>query len=492
MSRRGGRRRSTLAAVAALVLSGCAAFQARPPAADPAPGAAVPDAWTAPDGGLLAAVPRGPEPWWAAFEDPALSALVEEALGASFDLQAAAARLAAAEAQARIAGAELRPRVDGSLSAARNRRNFIGFPIPGSEEQVLSTTNTNLGVSLDVSWELDLWGRVRAGREAAAAQAAAVEADLAGAALSLAGQTAKAWFGAVEARRQTTLAAAALESRELTTRQVRRRYEAGVREALDLRLARSEEAVARSTLEARRQALDALERQLEVLVGRYPARELEVTGGLATPPPVPTGVPSEIVTRRPDLAAAEARLAAAGFEVAAARAALYPRVSLTGSAGRSSEELEDLLDDDFTVWSIAGNLLQPILQGGRLRAGVDLARASQAEATALYAGEVLEAFREVETSLGADSYLAARGSALETAAAEARAALALAEERYRLGLQDFLSVLEAQRRLYDAESLLLEVRRARLDARVDLILALGGGFAKEASSEGYSEGDHPS
>jgi NodT family efflux transporter outer membrane factor (OMF) lipoprotein len=195
---------------------------------------------------------------------------------------------------------------------------------------------------------------------------------------------------------------------------------------------------------------------------------------------VPAGVPSELVARRPDLAAAEARLAAAGFEVAAARAALYPQVRLTGSAGRSSEELEDLLDNDFTVWSIAGNLLQPIFQGGRLRAGVDLARATFEEATALYAGQVLRAFREVETSLGADAFLAGQVAALEEAAGEAREAQELAEERYRSGLQDFLSVLEAQRRLYDAESRLLEVRRARIDARIDLILALGGGFSTAA------------
>jgi NodT family efflux transporter outer membrane factor (OMF) lipoprotein len=463
-----------------LFLAGCSALRVQPPDANPDPGVEIPEAWTALGAESLAPVARAAEPWWTAFQEPALSSLVEEALGRNFDLQAAGARLAAAEARARIAGADLWPRVDASGSGARSRRSFVGFPFPGGEERALSTTSTNLGVSLDVTWEIDLWGRVRAGRDAAAARVTATEADLAGAALSLAGQTAKVWFGVVEARDQVSLARATLESRELTTRRVRRRYEAGVREALDLRLARSEEAVARSTLEARRQALDSLVRQLEVLVARYPARELGVAGELAVPPPVPAGVPSELVARRPDLAAAEARLAAAGFEVAAARAALYPQVRLTGSAGRSSEELEDLLDNDFTVWSIAGNLLQPIFQGGRLRAGVDLARATFEEATALYAGQVLRAFREVETSLSADAFLAGQVAALEEAAGEAREAQELAEERYRSGLQDFLSVLEAQRRLYDAESRLLEVRRARIDARIDLILALGGGFSTAA------------
>jgi NodT family efflux transporter outer membrane factor (OMF) lipoprotein len=297
---------------------------------------------------------------------------------------------------------------------------------------------------------------VRAGREGALARGDAAAAELAAAALSLAGQTAKSWFGVVEAREQVALAEATLETLSTTTGWVRRRYEAGVREALDLRLARSDEAVARATLAGRRQTLDALERQLETLVGRYPDRSLVPDGGAAAlgapPPPIPPGVPSEIVTRRPDLAAAEARLTAAGFDVAAARAALDPRIALTGSYGRSSEELEDLLDNDFTVWSIAGNLVQPIFQGGRLRAGADLAQASFEEATALYAGQVLQAFREVETALAADAFLAAREEALASAADEAEEALELANDRYRLGLQGFLTVLEAQRRLYDARS----------------------------------------
>ena len=442
----------------------------------------VPAQWSAPGAETLAeAAARlepGEEPWWSRFGDAELAALVEEALAGSPDLDAAAARLAAAEARARIAGADLWPRADGSFSAARARRNFIGFPIPGSDERVLTSINTTYGLSLDASWEADLWGRVRAGRQGALAVADAAAADLAGAALSLAGRTARSYFGVVEAREQVALAEATVESLAQTTAWVRRRYEAGVREALDLRLARSDEAVARATLAAREQALDALERQLEALVGRYPDRSVDAAAALGTPPPIPLGLPSEIVTRRPDLAAAEARLAAAGFDVAAARAALYPRVALTGSYGRSSEELEDLLDSDFTVWSIAGNLLQPIFHGGRLRAGVDLAEASFEEATALYAGQVLQAFREVETALAADAFLAARVEALEAASHEAEEALELARDRYRLGLQGFLTVLEAQRRVYDARNGLLQARRARLDARIDLILALGGGWGE--------------
>lgn len=500
---------STLLA-GALLAGGCGSLRVAPPdtpanAGDALAGAVeLPDSWTA--GPAAAAAPGAPAapavdgaaageaahtaPWWESFGDPTLSGLIEESLAGSFDLAAAAARVDAARARARIAGADLLPQADLSLSGARNRRNFIGFPIPGAGGSVLSTTNTSWGVSLDLSWELDLWGRIRAGREAADRTLGATRADLAGAALSLSGQTAKAYFAVLEARQQVALAEATLDNRRTNAERVRRRYEAGLAGALDLRLARAESASAESVLGARRQVLDALERQLETLVVRYPGRRLDALpdrlpdrlveglapdteGGLV---PVPAGLPSEIVARRPDLSAAEARLEAAGFQVAQARAALYPGLRLTGSTGRSSEDVEDLLNGDFSVWSIAGGLLQPLFQGGRLRANVDLQRASFAEATAVYAAQVLRALGEVETALASEGLLADRQAALAEAAREARRAQELAEERYRSGLVSFVDLLEAQRRSVDAESGLIQVARQRLDARVDLVLALGGGF----------------
>jgi outer membrane protein TolC len=190
-----------------------------------------------------------------------------------------------------------------------------------------------------------------------------------------------------------------------------------------------------------------------------------------------------VVTRRPDLAAAERRLAAAGARVDEARAALYPRLSLTGSGGTATAELRDLLDGDFSVWSIASGLLQPLFQGGRLRAAVELERASRETLLADYARATLEAFAEVESALGAESRLAAQGAALETAAAEAAAAEELAFDRYGQGLESYLSVLEAQRQAVASESQLLARRRERLEARVALILALGGGFDEPGARE---------
>lgn len=449
----------------------------------PAPPAAVeldvvlPESWTAapPDTRIV----EPGEVWWLEFEDRRLDALIEDVLRANHDLAAAAARVEAAAAEARIVGADLRPQVSIGVDGSRARRNFIGLPIPGGVPGgVLSSTSTSIGAGLNVSWEADLWGRLRAARNAAGAGVAAVEADLAGARLSLAGQTAKAWFAASEARLQLALAEETLASRVKTRERIRRRYEMGTRGALDLRLAISNESRAEASLAARRRQLDAAERRLQLLLSEYPRRPENGLAGTELPePPVglPALLPSELITRRPDLAAFDRRLAAAGFNVQQARAALYPRLSLTGSTGRLSSDVEDLLDSDFSVWNLAASLLQPVFQGGRLRAGVDLAEARHRELAERYAQAVLNALAEVELALVAERTLAEEVAALETSVEQSRAAQRLAEDRYAAGLVDFLTVLESQREATVAQIALLSVQRQRLDARIDLHLALGGG-----------------
>ena len=454
-----------------LAVGGCTVTP--PPAPEPP---AAPQSWTVQaEPGELPSVPD----WWKSFQDPELDRLIAAALEANRNLAAAAARVEAAAAEARIAGADLLPQVGAALDATRSKRNFVGFPIPGSESSVLSTTSTSYATGINISWEADLWGRLRSGEAAAAAGLAAAEAELAAARLSLGGQTAKAWFGLIEAGLQTQLAETTLASRKLTREQIERRYTAGIRGPLDLRLARSSEAAAKALLAQRRRQQDAASRRLDLLLSRYPA------GGLAAgptlpplPPPAPAGLPSQLVSRRPDLLATERRLAAAGFRVAQARTALYPSLRLTGSAGSLSDEITDLLDSDFSVWSLAGSLLQPLFQGGRLRAGVELGEARYREAAQLYAQSVLRAFSEVESALAAELLLRQQAAALDGAAAEAAAGERLAQDRYRRGVGDYLAVLASQVQALDAASQLLTARRALLDTRVDLHLALGGGFTR--------------
>ena len=219
---------------------------------------------------------------------------------------------------------------------------------------------------------------------------------------------------------------------------------------------------------------------MEVLLGLYPGRNLVFPEQLiATPVEIPAGLPAELVSRRPDLVAAERRLTASQQRLKGARAALYPRLSLTASGGTSSSGLTDLVDGNFSVWSLAGNLVAPLFQGGRLRAGVDLAAAGIDENLAGYIGAALRAYSEVESTLAAEEFLAERVSALEKATEQSRAATKLAFDRYRNGLEGYITVLDSQRRTFEAESAWIAGRRERLDNRVDLYLALGGGFNPE-------------
>ncbi len=477
----GGRAALAAGLAAGLLLAGCAVAPPPAPELPPAPESWTAESWTAES--APATGPAAPD-WWRSFQDPELVRLVGVALEANRDLAAAAARVEAAAAQARIAGADLAPQVAAALDASRSKRNFIGLPIPGAAGSVLSTTTTSYTAGLSVSWEADLWGRLRAGEAAAAAGLAAAEAELAAARLSLAGQTAKAWFGLVEAGLQNDLAKTTLASRKRTREQIERRYRAGLRGPLDLRLARSSEAAAEAQLALREGRRLAAARRLELLLSRYPAAATTAPAALPPlPPPIPAGLPAELVGRRPDLAAADRRLAAAGFRVGQARAAIYPSLRLTGSSGGLSDELGSLLDSDFSVWSLAAGLLQPIFQGGRLRAGVELNEARHREASELYAQTVLRAFSEVETALTGERLLRRQADALETAAAEAAAAERLAQDRYRRGVGDYLAVLAAQVQALEAASQQLSVRRALLDTRVDLHLALGGGFDRSAAPE---------
>jgi multidrug efflux system outer membrane protein len=458
------------------------------PAADPDLGVSVPDQWTALPGDASAETSTAEETiWWEHFGDDRLGLLIEDALARNHDLLAAAARVDAAAAQARIAGADLYPQIGAGVNVSRGKNNLFGIPIPGREGQVLSITTSSFGASLNLSWEVDLWGRLRAQKSAATSQASATATDYAGARLSLAGQTAKAWFAVLEGHQQTELARSTLDSRRISRERIQRRYLLGTRPALELRFATTQEASARAVLALRERQLDLAMRQLDLLLSRYPDAKLEIPIGDSTLPPppkgVPAGLPAELVARRPDLVAAEYRLAAAGFDVKRARASLYPRLSLTGSAGTLSAEVEEILNDDFSVWSLAAGLLQPIFQGGRLRAGVDLSEAQYRQISEDYVQRVLRAFGEVESALAAERFLKKQEEALEEAAQQSIASEELAQNRYDAGLQDYLSFLEAQRNSFLAKSELISAKRQRLDARIDLYLALGGDYFQTAETD---------
>ena len=401
--------------------------------------------------------------------------LIEAALQNNHDLRQVLARVQAAAAQRGIATADLFPSLDFQFDARKQQQNFVGLPIPGAGRQVLTSRSTQYTVSFNTLWELDLWGRVRAGRRAAGAEFQAAREEYQAAQLSLVGQVAKTFYAATEASLQLKLAEETLANYEATAEQVRDRYQRGIRSPLDLRLALNSSAGARALAAQREQEVQVVLRQLELLAGRYPAGTLEEDAELpALDQELPAGLPSELLRRRPDLRAAEERLGAAGARVKEARASFFPRISLTASGGRSSSELQDLLSSQFNVWALAGNFAQPLLEGGRLWSNLRLSKARLEEALQIYYGQVLLAFQEVETRLASANTLQRREEELKEAALQAAAAARLAEQRYRSGLEEFITVLEAQRRELEAQSQLLLVRRLRLENQVELYLALGG------------------
>lgn len=452
-----------------LVLAALASCAAPPPPSELE--FEVPQEWTT----ASARPGKNPEKWWELFGDDRLNAVVFEALTKNPSVRGAAARIDAAVAQARIAGSDIYPQASARADVSERKQVFLGISLPGTS--VLSSTFTSYGVSLDLSWEIDLWGRLRHRHSAALADVQAHQADFAGALLSLAAQTSKAYFAAVESQRQLELARSTVESYRAGTERIRDRFQRGLRPALDLRLAEAALASAESTLHLREEQLDRHLRQLETLLGRFPHARVPVASELVgVPGPVPAGLPSELLRRRPDLVAAERRFASAGARLAESRASLFPRLSLTASGGNSTDELKNLVDPDYLIWSLAANLFAPIFQGGRLRAGVDLSAALRDQASARFIEVALQAFADVQIQLAAEDILRRREEATRAFAEHSRAALEISENRYAAGLIDIVTLLETQRRAYAAESELLSVRRQRLDARVNLHLALGGGF----------------
>lgn len=476
-----------LTPLAVLLLAGCVASPPDP--ASPALGFDIPENWSADPQNNTSEIMRN-QKWWTAFKSAQLDWTVTEALNQNHDLAAAAARIDTAIAEARLAGADLYPQISGGLSASRQRTNFTGSGLPGlgTPDPVPVRTN-NFGLSLDVSWELDVWGRISSAALAAAGEYQATQADYAGARLSIAGQTAKAWLAVAEANQQVELARATVASFAATSRQAGNRAEAGVQPPSDKHLARSNHASAQGLLLERERTLDAAKRQLEALLGRYPQGRITATTLSDVPPPVPAGLPADLLRRRPDLVAAERRFASSTKRVNSDEAALYPRLAFTASGGTASDEFSELLSGDRVVWSIAGNLIQPILEGGRLRARVAASKGRSAEAAELFAQRVLDAFVEVESAMKADELLKAREDAIAESAEQARLAVDVSEKRYMQGIETFIVVLESQRRALDTQSALIAVRRQRLDNRVNLYLALGGGFEQWMPPIKYAETD---
>jgi len=454
-------RRALSGLVVIAALAGCALL----PPPDPAqvrksamPNVALPDKWTA-QGAAAGVVADG---WLASFGDARLDALVREALLNNTDLRVAAARVEQASAYAKLAGAALYPQV--SILARGGGK--LGGDASGLQ-----------GVGLVASWELDLWGRVRSEREATRFQYESAVLDEAYAQQSIAAQAAKGWFLAVEARLQKTLAQDMGRSSESLVSLALDRQRVGRGDDYDIAQARANLQTYRDAAEQFEFAHQQAVRSLETLAGRYPAAALEAPAELAVkPPPVPTGMPSELLERRPDVVAAERRVAAAFYRVEESKAARLPKISLTASGTSISSDLFVLANHSNPVFSIGLSLLAPIFTGGALEAQVEIKTVDQKIAVAEYGRIGQRAFSEVENALASEFTLEARAAVLREAVTQNERALEFANVRYRVGSGDLRAVQQQQLALYAARTALLRVQSEQLVQRVNVHLALGGGF----------------
>ncbi len=414
--------------------------------------------------------------WREFFVDERLEALIATALERNRDLAVAVAQIEEARGLYRIQAADRLPMLGSSAEAIRSRTGAAASGFPGTTDPA-TFTRYSIGVAVS-SFELDFWGRVRNLAEAARSQyLATIEAQRAFR-LTLVRDVAAAHFASREAAERITLAEATLASRLEGLRVARRRLDAGVTSALDFRQADSLLTQAETELAGRRLAKAQSDNFLAVLVGG------PIPGPL--PPPLPLaeqkavtpvaeGLPSDLLVARPDVLAAEERLRAARANIGAARAAFFPAISLTGSAGFASTSLGSLLGSDGFTWSFGPTISLPIFDWGRRRGDLTVAEAREDIAVATYERTVQEAFREVADALAGRRWLADQVAAQMRAVQAQREIARIARLRYREGVANYLEVLDAERNLFTAEQALIALQRAELDNLVSLYVALGGG-----------------
>jgi multidrug efflux system outer membrane protein len=457
--------------LAALVLAGCATA----PALDPNVLPATPAAFREGDGLWTRVAPAEAQPrgtWWKAFADPVLDDLVARADRNNTDIQRAAARLAQARALVRSADADRALQVGLGAGATRGAQPALGVP-PG----------TVLSAGANLSYELDLFGRLAKASDAAALDARSREALLQSTRLLVQADVAQTYLALRALDSERALVRDTLVAYRDTLRLTERRFAAGDIAELDVARVRTEVAATESDAIALERRRTQLEHALAVLAGEaasgFRVDPVDAAAAAALPV-VPAGVPSAVLARRPDVAAAQSGLLAAQARLGVAQAAWFPNLALTGSGGFASTELSDLFKTSARAWSVGALLALPLFDGGRREAGVAVARAELDAALASYREQVLVAFRDVEDELASLRLLADQERAQTQAVASATRATTLSESRYRNGLVSQLDLLDARRSELRNRRQALQVRAAQAQSTVGLIRALGGGWERPA------------
>ena len=416
--------------------------------------------------------------WWTRFGDPALDALVAEALANNEDVRIAAARVDEYYGAKVTTRAPLFPAIGYTGSAGKEQRSELVYG-PGSDE-ALSFSNAGLAAG----WEIDVWGRVRNLTAAADADWRATEADRRAAVLSLVSAVTSGYITLLSLDDQLATSQRTLASRRQALDVFEKRYKGGVISKVELSQARSQYEVAAAAVPVLQQQIAQQENALAVLVGRNPGPIARGQPLIALGTPVvPAGLPSEILTQRPDVVAAEQSLIAANARVSAARALYFPTISLTGLLGFASLDLDDLFDSGSDTWNYAGSVTGPIFQGGAVLGVNKQAEAQRAQLLAYYEKTVQRAFADVDDALIATQKTTERNAAQRRQVEALRDYARLSRKRYEGGYSSYLEVLDAEASLFNAELLYSQGQRERLLAHVDLYKALGGGWVDAAAAQ---------
>ena len=424
--------------------------------------------------------------WVGSFQDSQLSELVAEGVENNPGALRSLAQFDASLASLRISRADLYPNL--SLGVNANRTGTINqSPVDVIDGQQVFVANNNRTVTsarLNTGWEVDLFGRVRDGIDGSLQTAGASASDLAAIRLSVASRVSQTWFDVIEAERLIDLSDRDIERLARSLRLTERRFDSGLSESSDVRLARSALANAEALKATRLQNLNVQMRALEILIGRYPAASLDVPAALPDLPEL-SGVarPEFVINHRPDILAVEHRIAAAGYSVDVARKSLYPSLNLSASLTEQGLDLGEVIDFQDILSNIIANLTAPIYQGGQIRANIAQQEANLEAQVQNYVETVLQAYQEVENALDAEVRLAEREAALRVSLDEALKAEERLEVRYVEGLATILQLLDAQSRSLNAEGQLISSRAERLQNRVRLHVALGGGMYGEVPIE---------
>ena len=466
-------KRPTLSAAAALALAaalaGCAVTQPRAPEVE------LP-VMAAPTEAQLKLLER----WWLAFDDPALTALIDEAFAHNLDLDAAFARIDLARSQVLLASSYLYPNANLAVGASRSRISGVGSqPLPPGTP----LTSNNLIVSIELGYELDLWGKYRSGTLAARNELAASRYFRESVQAAVAADVANAYFRLRAADAERRLLEDTLKTREDTVRLQRDRYEGGLIGDYDMKQAEAERSDVIANLARARQGIGLLEGAIATLTGRS-ARDVfapmvvraDVARSIFAVPELPEGLPSGLMERRPDIRRAEALLAASELRIQQARAAYYPSISLTAAYGSESAALADLFTSPASIWRFGAALLQPLLGLKGIEANVQASEARRAEAVVLYRQTIQTAFREVHDALVVHRTAREILEAETARRDQLRAVLDVANLRYDAGRTSFLEVLDAQRQLLAAETQRIGAARDTQLAIVAFAKALGGGW----------------